>query len=89
MPDGVWYTGEKDCIIVHGSSRFLKERLYDQSDPYEITICNTCRNIATTKTECRLCNNTDVTDVVIPYATKLLFQELNAMGIKTLFEPDK
>jgi DNA-directed RNA polymerase II subunit RPB2 len=74
---------ERDCIIGHGTARFLKERLYDQSDPYQIIVCNQCGMVATTQNKCRGCDTDDVSKVNMPYASKLLFQELNAMMIKT------
>jgi DNA-directed RNA polymerase II subunit RPB2 len=80
---------ERDAMIAHGCSRFLKERLFDQSDPYNIVVCNSCGNIATTQNLCKVCNNDNVTRVNIPYVSKLLIQELNAMGIKTVITPDK
>ena len=75
---------ERDCMIAHGVSRFLKERLFDQSDPYKINVCNICGNFATTQSECRSCNTDNISMVNLPYASKLLIQELNAMSIKTV-----
>jgi hypothetical protein len=74
---------EKDCMIAHGVSRFLKERLFDQSDPYQVMICDVCGNFATTHTECKSCETDEVSRVNLPFSAKLLLQELNAMGIKT------
>ena len=74
---------ERDCMISHGTSMFLKERLCDQSDPYTAPICKTCGNISTTKTKCVTCNDDNVAMVGMPYASKLVLQELNAMLIKT------
>lgn len=75
---------ERDCMIAHGASRFLKERLFDQSDPYQVVICDICGNFATTTNSCTACKKDKVTRVNMPYASKLLIQELNAMGIKTV-----
>jgi len=71
-----------NCMIAHGAARFLKERLYDQSDPYDVVICETCGNFATTRTECKSCASDNVTTVNMPYVSKLVIQELNAMLIK-------
>ena len=73
-----------NCMIAHGTSRFLKERLFEKSDPYIINICDNCGNIATTPTECKVCKTDQISRVNLPYASKLLNQELNCMGIKTL-----
>jgi hypothetical protein len=75
-----------NCIIAHGASRFLKERLFEKSDPYTINVCETCGNIATSQTECKFCNEDKISKVGLPYASKLLVQELMAMNIKVLFK---
>ena len=78
---------ERDCMISHGSSYFLKERFMDVSDKYTIYTCNKCGLIITgnPKTnlfECKSCNNySNFTKLYIPYACKLLFQELMTMSI--------
>jgi len=74
---------ERDCMISHGTSMFLKERLCDQSDPYKAPICNGCGNIATTQTKCHVCDGDDISITGMPYIAKLVLQELNAMAIKT------
>jgi DNA-directed RNA polymerase II subunit RPB2 len=69
-------------MIAHGVSRFLKERLFEKSDPYQIDVCNSCGNIATRANECKVCETDQISKVNIPYASKLLMQELMSMGIK-------
>lgn len=81
---------ERDCIISHGASSFLKERLFDVSDPYSLTICEKCGlcAVATPEmAECKGCKNrTKIANVDVPYAFKLLVQELMAMNIAPRFE---
>lgn len=78
---------ERDCIISHGSSAFLKERLMDQSDSYTIHVCSKCNmnaiyNYKTKEGYCKACKSYDsVVPVKLPYACKLLFQELISQGI--------
>jgi len=78
---------ERDAMISHGASRFTKGRMYDASDKYHVYSCNKCGMIATYNDEmhihiCRTCENrTDFSYVEIPYACKLLFQELITMNI--------
>ena len=78
-----------NCLISQGCSRFLLERLYDLSDPYKIPVCSHCGSMPSSPTYCSVCDQSDIQVVPIPYAAKLLFQELNAMGIRTSLFPKK
>lgn len=78
---------ERDCAIVHGISSFLRERLFNLSDPYSLEICSKCDSVGIAKNTCLNCSNDKTTEVHIPYACKLLFQELQAMAIKIQIHP--
>ena len=78
---------ERDCMCSHGAARFTKERIYDVSDKYSVYTCKKCGMIASFNDKadvhhCKTCNNrTDFSYVELPYACKLLFQELTTMNV--------
>jgi DNA-directed RNA polymerase II subunit RPB2 len=78
---------ERDAMICHGNSAFLKDRLFYMSDPYSVSVCIKCGLIS--QKECKQCHDDKLCVVNIPYAAKLLFQELGAMCIKTELKPTK
>ena len=87
---------ERDVMLSHGISRFCKERLYDVSDKYNVYICKKCGMIASYNDgnkksfqqdtfkihHCNTCiNTTDFAKVDIPYAYKLMSQELQTINV--------
>ena len=88
---------ERDVMLAHGMSRFCRERLYDVSDKYSVHVCKKCGMVASyndgnknrmyatadfTTHLCKTCNNmTDFAKVDIPYAYKLMAQELQTINV--------
>jgi DNA-directed RNA polymerase II subunit RPB2 len=78
---------ERDALISHGTAEFLKERLMECSDSFSCYSCKDCGLLAVVHAEqgiwsCRGCTNTlGFAHIHIPYATKLLLQELETMNI--------
>ena len=80
---------ERDCMIAHGASEFLKERMLEASDNFQSFICRGCGllgivNPARGVFQCSACNSTTgFSQVRIPYAYKLFLQELESMNISS------
>ncbi len=84
---------ERDSVIAHGMAEFTKERLMECSDAFRCYACQDCGLIAVANPEegvwkCRGCGNrTNFSHVEIPYAYKLLLQELETMCISSRVIP--
>ena len=87
---------ERDTILSHGMSKFLKERMLETADIYTTWVCDECglfaqrmlkkeQTIYPSKKDIYWCpscrNKTSVSKIMIPYAFKLLLQELMSMSI--------
>ena len=81
-----WGEMERDVGISHGASAILNERMLISSDAYEAPVCDTCGLIGGLVREgrvykCNGCEHSTIKSVTVPYASKLLLQELMSMGI--------
>ncbi len=77
---------ERDCLVGHGASMILKDRLLDESDKVVVHVCNKCGLIAIRDVErgviyCPICGEAPTSPVEIAYAFKLLLNELIGMAI--------
>ncbi|PSP99107.1 DNA-directed RNA polymerase subunit B [Halobacteriales archaeon QS_4_70_19] len=78
---------ERDVLIGHGAALALKERLLDESDREQIYVCAQCgmtavENVEQRRVYCPNCGEeTDVHEVEMSYAFKLLLDEMKALGI--------
>jgi DNA-directed RNA polymerase II subunit RPB2 len=79
---------EKDSMIAHGVGQFLKERLMEVSDITKVYVCDVCGRFAAKVFDkdyhyCQGCDNsTRISAVSMPYACKLLFQEITSVNIQ-------
>lgn len=78
---------ERDCLIGHGASALLRDRLLEESDKYTAYVCEICGTLAyydikQNKYICRIDGEkATISPVSISYAFKLLVQELMSLGI--------
>jgi len=72
---------ERDCLIAYGASQLLLERLMLSSDAHEVDICENC-GLMGYQSWCQTCKSSKgVVRMTIPYAAKLLIQELLSMNV--------
>ena len=88
---------ERDVMIAHGMSKFCRERMYSVADKYAMHVCKKCGMTASfnngdkgkmrckqgmTVHKCNTCDNvTDFSYVEVPYAYKLMSQELQCINV--------
>lgn len=81
---------EKDSVLSHGMSAFLKESLMERSDKYDLAIENPTGDIAICNKQTNFYKSTvddehfDFNTIKVPYAFKLLLQEIKTMGVKPI-----
>ena len=78
---------EKDAMVAHGISQFLKERMMETSDMETFHVCDDCGLFASKVMDkdyyhCIACeNSTRISTINLPYACKLMFQELMTVNV--------
>jgi DNA-directed RNA polymerase subunit B len=77
---------ERDCLIGHGASMVIKDRLLDESDLTIKYVCSTCGHIAIHDRHgglrCSVCGDkADIYPIEMSYAFKLLMDELRSLII--------
>jgi len=83
---------ERDVLIGHGAAMALKERLLDESDREFIHVCGQCgmsavENVEQQRVYCPNCDEeTDIHEIEMSYAFKLLLDEMKALGIAPRLE---
>ena len=78
---------ERDSLISHGLSAFIKESYTIRSDNYKCFVCKMCGRIAIVNEgrgiyKCNNCNNSHhFNEARMPYCSKLFIQEAESMNI--------
>ncbi len=80
---------ERDVLIAHGMSQFAKESYMDRADKFSVFIGKESQNIVVANPgkdlymyNGKYLSGEEVSEVQIPYAMKLLWQELTSMGLQ-------
>jgi DNA-directed RNA polymerase III subunit RPC2 len=78
---------ERDCLIAYGASQLLRERLMLSSDKHDVDVCESCGFMAFGRW-CQRCakageTGSNVVRMTLPYAFKLLLNELGSMNVNT------
>ena len=85
---------ERDCIVAHGASEFLKEIMMEKSDNFQCYVCKSCGLLGKVHPkagiyECTSCETTtEFSEIRVPYAYKLFLQELESMSICSRLLPE-
>lgn len=85
---------ERDCIVAHGASEFLKEIMMEKSDNFQCFVCKSCGLLGEVNPvlgiyQCKTCEGTtEFAQIRVPYAYKLFAQELESMNISSRILPE-
>ncbi|XP_049614028.1 uncharacterized protein [Syngnathus scovelli] len=83
--DGGIKIGEMEqwCKISHGAASALHESMTSMSDPYTVPVCSICHTMSDSYNICKHCQSLSMETYALPYTSKLFFQQLASIGIKT------
>lgn len=89
----VWYKGERDVLVSHGSSRFITEKFFDHSDKFTEFICRCGKtaivNISKGIYKCNYCKDlADIYSSPTSWSSKLFMQELESMNVGIKRRPE-
>ena len=85
------HTQERDCLLAHGVSGFMLDRLKDCSDASDACVCKTCGFVADRPDRCGYCDSSGerarkkIQAVSVPHSLLLLKRELEGMHIGMRF----
>jgi len=84
---------ERDSLISHGISKFIKESMMERSDNYRWIVCKNCGVVPIYSNKikesfCKNCGGNEMNIIETPYCFKLLTHEFEAMGIQMRFNCD-
>lgn len=87
-----WGEMERSCAELAGAQRALHERFMELSDGTAVPVCRECGNQAIANNMgmrfCKWCGHGNVGVVAMPQATRVMMQEMAAMGIRMSFTTD-
>jgi len=80
---------ERDCILSHGAMGIINERTLDSSDGINLHVCPICglipQRLENGKYYCKVCDNSEMAVLKVPYSAKLLMQELMSTNVHMKF----
>ena len=86
---------ERDVLIAHGTSQFLKERFIDSSDIFRVFVGKESQNVVVANPDKNIyrydnkdLNPDEVVEVQLPYSFSLFRNELTSMGIDVRLIPE-
>ena len=82
-------TMECDALLSHGMSQFVKEIFWDKSDSYEMCIDENSGEIVAHNPDRNVKHNGKIRTIRIPYAFKLLLQEIRSIGVSCKINVDE